>query len=110
MHGPRARARSTQQTRQEKSSRASRFRQRPRLPALRRAAGSLVRSLLGIQREEDLDDARVELAPARLADDLDRLEVGAPAAVRAIGHDRVVGVGHGDDARAERNVLALEAL
>src|SRR5262245_44621436 len=60
--------------------------------------------------QEDGDDLRVELgahaAFQLAAGDL----VGQGLAVRAVGGHRVVGVGDGDDAADERDVIALESL
>ena len=63
-----------------------------------------------VEREEDLDDARVELRAGGLAQAAARLLDREPLAVRPVGRHRVVGVADEDDAGLERDLLAGEAV
>src|SRR3954471_2353984 len=60
----------------------------------------------GQRGEEGVDDGRVELRSAALADDADRgVDVGR-VLVDALAGDRVEDVGHGDDATDQRDAVA----
>ena len=64
----------------------------------------------GVVAAECADDVRVELAPGLRAQDVYRLAVRARSAVRPRGGDRVECVGDGDDASAERDLLAAQSV
>ena len=55
---------------------------------------------------EGVDDTRIEIRPRALQDDVLRIERRHGLAVRPIARQRVVHIGHRDDARLERNLLA----
>ena len=60
--------------------------------------------------QRDLDDMRIELAPAPLGEPAHRLAVAEAAPVRPVGRHRVVRVADEDDPRLERDVLAGDAV
>ena len=62
---------------------------------------------LGLER---LDDVRVELRPGAALELAQRVRRGKAAPVDAVGRHRVVGVGDEEDPRAERDLLAGEAV
>ena len=59
---------------------------------------------------EGLDRHRIELRARLLGEDVDRLLVGVGRSIGPRRADRIEGVGHRDDARAERDLIAREAL
>src|SRR3954471_18181358 len=74
-------------------------------------AGAFV--VQALERQDPLqsgDAARAELAPSRAPQLVERLAGRAGGAVDAGGEHRVEGVGDVDDPRAERDLLALEAI
>ena len=83
-----------------------------RAPESKTADGRGLGEQLGLPFEElaeHRDDARIELR-SRFALELgERLRRIAALAIRAIVGDRVEGVDHRQDARAERNVLSTQA-
>src|SRR6267154_4027042 len=69
-----------------------------------------VHGVSGDQVQESVDHPWVEMATPTGLDLFQRLVQAERWAVDAVGHHCLEGVGHGNDARAERDVLALEAL
>ncbi len=59
---------------------------------------------------ESLDDVRVELGTGAGVDHGHRLFFGERVAVGAVGHERVVDVGNGDDSRGNRDVIAGQSV
>ena len=57
-----------------------------------------------------LHDALIPLSSRSLAEDPFDLVPIHPLSIRAIGIHRIVGVGHGDDAGHERDIVTLEAV
>ena len=70
--------------------------------------GALSVEFLG-DMAEGLDHGGVEVLARALGDDGHRLLVGEGLLVDAFGHERVEHVGHGHDARGERDARALDA-
>ena len=62
-----------------------------------------------VDAQKSIDHLAVELNAGDRGDFLARAGVGLTATVRAVADDRVVGVGHGEDACSQRNVFAKQA-
>ncbi len=83
---------------------------RPYLVSLSGASGMRPKGYAGALRDRDerLDDLRVELRPGVSAQLGNRLVLRQRLAVRPVGRHRVVGVAGGDDPRQRRDLLAAE--
>ena len=64
----------------------------------------------GEEVAEELDERGIELLPGVVSELVDRGHVADGRLVGSVVHHRVVGVGDGHDPRAERDVLAAQAI
>src|SRR6185437_1884195 len=81
-------------------------------PALVRSVGKLAdhRFDCGAIGQEGVDARRIEMPAALRLEKVDALVEVPRALVRTLRYQRVEHVGHGDDARNERNIFAVQAV